>query len=138
MRINTDTIYMTDNGAALCGAHLGVSAKTTGRDLSGQPSPSRLNSRTSATAPTATSHRARRAAKRRACSPMPELTDGADPAGAAVLRAAIDASGLSARRFAVEILIRDERTVRRWLTGEPMPSVVREWLARYMMEHGAG
>lgn len=69
---------------------------------------------------------------------MPELKDGNDPAGADVLRAAIDASGLSARRFAVELLVRDERTVRRWLTGEPMPSVVREWLARYMVEKGAG
>jgi Arc/MetJ family transcription regulator len=42
-----------------------------------------------------------------------------------LLRAAIEASGLSARRFAVEVLIRDERTVRRWLAGDsPIPAVV--------------
>ena len=43
-----------------------------------------------------------------------------------LLRAAIDASGLSARRFAMDILVRDERTVRRWLVGySPIPKVVR-------------
>ncbi len=36
MRVSDDAIYLTDNGAALCGKHLGHSAKTTGRDLSGQ------------------------------------------------------------------------------------------------------
>ena len=36
MRISTEAIYLTDNGRALCGEHLGVSAKTTGRDISGQ------------------------------------------------------------------------------------------------------
>lgn len=59
-------------------------------------------------------------------------------ANADLLRAAIEASGLSARRFATEILIRDERTVRRWLAGEEMPVVVREWLARHMIAKGAG
>lgn len=29
--------YFTDNGAVLCGADLGSSAKHTGRDISGQP-----------------------------------------------------------------------------------------------------
>lgn len=44
----------------------------------------------------------------------------------------IKASGLSARRFAVEILIRDERTVRRWLAGDsPIPKPVREFLESY-------
>lgn len=38
----------------------------------------------------------------------------------------IKASGLSVRRFAREQLARDERSVRRWLTGElPIPAVVR-------------
>lgn len=38
---------------------------------------------------------------------------------------AIEASGLSARRFAVEVLMRDERTIRRWLAGDsPIPEVV--------------
>ena len=42
------------------------------------------------------------------------------------LRRAIEVSGLSARRFAREILIRDERTVRRWLAGDsPLPEAVR-------------
>ena len=34
---NPDTIYLCDNGAAYCGAHLGASARFTGRDISGQP-----------------------------------------------------------------------------------------------------
>ena len=37
MRIHPGTIYLTDNGAAYCGEHLGMTAKATGRDLSGQP-----------------------------------------------------------------------------------------------------
>jgi hypothetical protein len=42
-----------------------------------------------------------------------------------LLRAAIERSGLSARAFAVRVLIRDERTVRRWLAGDsPIPAVV--------------
>lgn len=45
-----------------------------------------------------------------------------------LLRAAIEASGLSARRFAREVLIRDERTVRRWLAGDAIPEVVVEKL----------
>jgi hypothetical protein len=39
---------------------------------------------------------------------------------------AIEVSGKSARRFAVEDLVRDERTVRRWLAGDsPLPRAVR-------------
>lgn len=37
MQIHPDTIYLTDNGKALCGEHLGASARFTGRDISGQP-----------------------------------------------------------------------------------------------------
>jgi len=33
---HADSIYLTDNGAAYCGEHLGSSARTTGRDISGQ------------------------------------------------------------------------------------------------------
>jgi hypothetical protein len=33
---DSDTIYLGDNGRALCGEHLGCSASMTGRDLSGQ------------------------------------------------------------------------------------------------------
>lgn len=36
MRISNEMVYLTDNGAAYCGAHLGITAKMTGRDLSGQ------------------------------------------------------------------------------------------------------
>lgn len=46
-----------------------------------------------------------------------------------LLAEAIEASGLSARRFAAEILLRDERTVRRWLAGDsPIPKPVMDWL----------
>lgn len=36
MKVSEQMIYLTDNGAAYCGAHLGITAKMTGRDLSGQ------------------------------------------------------------------------------------------------------
>ncbi len=49
-----------------------------------------------------------------------------------LLREAITASGLSARRFAVAILWRDERTVRRWLAGDEIPDVVRTGLVRWI------
>lgn len=46
---------------------------------------------------------------------------------AELIRAAIDAAGMSARRFAVDVLTRDERTVRRWLAGDsPLPKAVRD------------
>ena len=45
------------------------------------------------------------------------------------LQLAIKASGLSARRFATDILMRDERTIRRWLAGQsPIPAAVQRWL----------
>ncbi len=48
---------------------------------------------------------------------------------AKLLRAAIERSGLSARSFARDVLWRDERTVRRWLSGEsPLPAVVADRL----------
>lgn len=40
------------------------------------------------------------------------------------LRQVIAATGLSDRRFAVQVLLRDERTVRRWLAGDGIPAVV--------------
>ena len=51
------------------------------------------------------------------------MTDGE------LLRTAIDASGLSVRRFAREVLVRDPRTVFRWLAGAPLPRAVRDMLA---------
>lgn len=56
---------------------------------------------------------------------MPENTPPvSDPE---LLSAAIAASGLSVRRFAREILLREPRTVWRWLAGEnALPALVRE------------
>ncbi len=46
-----------------------------------------------------------------------------------LLAAKIEASGLSARRFAREVLVRDERTIRRWLAGDsPIPEAVISFL----------
>lgn len=48
-----------------------------------------------------------------------------------IVRAAIERSGLSARRWAEQVALRDERTVRRWLAGDsPIPEVVLRELAR--------
>lgn len=45
------------------------------------------------------------------------------------LKQRIEQSGLSTTRFAVEVLMRDPRTVRRWLSGDsPIPAVVMDWL----------
>jgi hypothetical protein len=56
-----------------------------------------------------------------------------------LLRAAIVASGLSARRFAVEVLLRDERTCRRWLAGDsPIPAPVRAFLIQSYYTAGSG
>ena len=54
-----------------------------------------------------------------------------------LLSAAIEASGLPARRFAVELLGVNERTVRRWLAGdsEIRDEEVRDWLTRYVALH---
>jgi len=46
-----------------------------------------------------------------------------------LLERAIAASGLSARQYAMQVLIRDERTIRRWLAGDsPIPDVVVTFL----------
>ncbi len=46
-----------------------------------------------------------------------------------LLRSAIKRSGLSSRRYAIDVLLRDERTVRRWLKGETsIPPIVRDFL----------
>ena len=48
-----------------------------------------------------------------------------------LLVAAIEASGLSAREYAVTVLLRDERTVRRWLAGDsPIPDPVIRFLTQ--------
>lgn len=46
-----------------------------------------------------------------------------------LIREAVAASGLSARRFAERIMARDERTIRRWVAGDTeIPPVARRWL----------
>lgn len=46
-----------------------------------------------------------------------------------LLRQRISESGLSARRFAREVLLREERTVHRWIAGDaPIPRLVLQWL----------
>ncbi len=50
----------------------------------------------------------------------------------ALLRSTIERSGGSVRSFARDVLIREERTVFRWLKGDiPIPKRVLEFLADY-------
>jgi hypothetical protein len=47
----------------------------------------------------------------------------------ALLRAAIDRSGLSVNEYARTVLVRDPRTCARWLAGEiPLPAAVLDFL----------
>lgn len=51
--------------------------------------------------------------------------------GPDLLRSAIAASGVSARRFAEDVMGRDERTLRRWSSGEvEIPPLALRWLQR--------
>lgn len=55
-----------------------------------------------------------------------------------LLEAAIAKSGMSAAGFAIEILTRDPRTVRRWLEGATaIPPVVLDFLRRYTAKEKA-
>ena len=50
-----------------------------------------------------------------------------------LILAAIQTSGLSARRFARSIMGRDERTIRRWVGGQsPIPKAARAFLRQYI------
>lgn len=52
-----------------------------------------------------------------------------DELHAQLLEVRIVESGLSARRFALEVLLRDDRTIRRWIARDaPVPLIVAEWL----------
>jgi len=51
-----------------------------------------------------------------------------------LLRAAIAASGLSVRQFAMLTLARDPRTVFRWLAGQPLPRYAREACERIVTD----
>jgi hypothetical protein len=54
---------------------------------------------------------------------------------AELIQAAIKASGLSARKYSEMVLLRDERTVRRWVAGKsPMPRIVRETLLAQLVK----
>lgn len=54
-----------------------------------------------------------------------------DAEAVGLLKAAIAASGLSARQYAMTVLLRDERTVRRWLALEmPIPEPVLAFLRK--------
>lgn len=67
--------------------------------------------------------------RERAPSPALHLED------AVLLEAVITSSGLSVRKFAREVLARDERTARRWLAGAlPIPAVVRTRLEAWYVD----
>jgi hypothetical protein len=51
------------------------------------------------------------------CRPMPDVPATRSEA-AAILRAAIQRTGLSVSQYAARVLVRESRTVRRWLAGE--------------------
>jgi hypothetical protein len=53
---------------------------------------------------------------------------------AELVEAAIAASGLSTRKWAERVMVRDERTVRRWLAGHPIPETVIRELRRRLAE----
>jgi hypothetical protein len=54
-----------------------------------------------------------------------------------LLQSAIDRSGLSARQYAMTVLLRDERTIRRWLAGDaPIPAAVVAWLKNGDTDNG--
>lgn len=63
-----------------------------------------------------------------------EAPDVPHAADAELLRACIAKSGLSARQFAMQVLARDERTVRRWLSGQELPQQARAFLERYLAQ----
>jgi hypothetical protein len=49
-----------------------------------------------------------------------------------LVRAAILKSELSIRQFARKVVGREDRTVRRWLAGQPIPKAARAWLEAYL------
>lgn len=50
-----------------------------------------------------------------------------------LIAAAVTAGGLSSRQFAERVMGRDERTVRRWASGEiAIPATARAWLERWL------
>lgn len=48
-----------------------------------------------------------------------------------LLRARLEESGLSSTQFAKRCLMREPRTVRRWLAGDsPLPNLIVDWLVK--------
>ena len=45
-----------------------------------------------------------------------------------LLKKRLRESGLSTKRFAAEVMVRDEGTIRRWLAGRAIPKTVQCWL----------
>ena len=54
-----------------------------------------------------------------------------------LLVAAIKASGLSSVAFARDLMGRNDRTIRRWLAGAPIPPIAVRWLAAYLESKSA-
>lgn len=52
-----------------------------------------------------------------------------------LLARVIEDSGMPARQYAVQVLLRDERTVRRWLSGDsPIPQPVLDFLRAHRVK----
>ena len=49
-----------------------------------------------------------------------------------LLKLAIARSGLSVRQFARQIVGREDRTIRRWLAGQPIPDAAKGFLEAYL------
>lgn len=50
-----------------------------------------------------------------------------------LVRQAVTLSGLSVTKFAEDVMLRESRTVRRWLTGKsPIPKLARQYLEQYV------
>jgi hypothetical protein len=49
-----------------------------------------------------------------------------------LLKACVAHSGLSVRRFALEVVGREDRTVRRWMAGQPIPKAAKAFLVTYL------
>jgi hypothetical protein len=73
------------------------------------------------------------------CPYVPVMIDPGKISDPELIRAAIEASGLSARKYAEMVLVRDERTIRRWVSGKsPIPKIVREMLLAEMAKPKRG
>ena len=65
----------------------------------------------------------------RAIQWVSEIEQAKRDADRKILEARITESGISAKKFADLVLKRDERTLRRWRSGEsPMPDLVRRFI----------